>query len=99
MHLGCCVLQDTYSAATSRRALQQRVNDPLVLTFASAEGITSSADSSAAVQKLPGDLKMSWSAMKGGQSLPPNVHLLTLKDLGDAQVMIRLAHLFQVRLV
>ncbi|CAD7699264.1 unnamed protein product [Ostreobium quekettii] len=73
-------------SARIRRHLQQRLNDPLLLGFGHGPP-----------NRFPGIT--SWSALQEGQSLPANVHLLTLQDMGVAsgtQTLLRLAHMFQV---
>ena len=84
------LMQSSESAAAYRRTLQQRVNDPLVLCFGrAAEGSDRAALGSPAQKSFLRDPK----------GLPPNVHLLTLKDNGDGLVLLRLAHLYQVLLL
>ena len=41
--------------------------------------------------------KPNFSLLKGGRSLPPSVHLLSLHDNGSGAIILRLAHIFQVR--
>lgn len=86
-------LNDVQGPATSasyRRTLQQRVNDPLVLSF----GKASSAGAAAGASQGLGGAPVSFLADKDG--LPKSVHLLTLKENGDGRVLLRLAHLYQV---
>ncbi len=81
------LLQGSESAATYRRTLQQRVNDPLIPLFGRA---AESSDRAA----LGSFGQMSF--LQDPKGLPPNVHLLTLKDNGEGKVLLRLAHLYQV---
>lgn len=63
------------------------MNDPLITLFGRA------ADRSGqALQHKRGQM----SFLQDPNGLPPNVHLLTLKDNGDGRILLRLAHLFQV---
>ena len=78
-------MQGSKSAAEYRRTLQQRVNDPVILLFGRAE--TGSGQ---------GLQQGQTSFLQHSQGLPGNVHLLTLKDNGVGQVLLRLAHLYQV---
>ena len=79
--------QASESAATYRRTLQQRVNDPLVPLFGRAAEGSDRAGLGSPGQK---------SFLQDPKGLPPSVHLLTLKDNGDGKVLLRLAHLYQV---
>ena len=81
----CNDVQGSKSAAEYRRTLQQRVNDPVILLFGRADN-----SSSQALQQGQ------TSFLQHPQGLPGNVHLLTLKDNGDGQILLRLAHLYQV---
>ena len=78
-------VQGSKSAAEYRRTLQQRVNDPVILLFGRA--------GNGAGQALQ---QGQASFLQHPQGLPGNVHLLTLKDNGDGQILLRLAHLYQV---
>ena len=84
LRVSCNGLQGSKSAAEYRRTLQQRVNDPVILLFGRA------GDSSG--QALQ---QGQTSFLQHPQGLPGNVHLLTLKDNGDGQILLRLAHLYQ----
>ena len=79
-------MQDTQSGAAYRRMLQQRVNDPPILSFGSLPPPKDAAS----------PIRLAFSALAEPKGLPPNVQLLTLKDLGDGEVLLRLAHIFQV---
>ena len=81
------IAQGSKSAAEYRRTLQQQVNDPVVLLFGRA-----STSSDQALQQGQA------SFLQRSEGLPGNVHLLTLKDNGDGQILLRLAHLYQVSL-
>ena len=81
------VVQGSESAAAYRRTLQQRVNDPLVPLFGRAAERPDRAALGSSGQR---------SFLQDPKGLPPNVHLLTLKDNGDGKVLVRLAHLYQV---
>lgn len=85
-----CLMQGSASAATYRRTLQQRVNDPLVALFGLASEGAGRAILGSSGQR---------SFLQDTQGLPLNVHLLTLKDNGDGKVLLRLAHLYQVCLM
>ena len=61
------------------------MNDPVILLF----GRTENGSGQALQQGQTSFLQHS-------QGLPGNVHLLTLKDNGDGQILLRLAHLYQV---
>lgn len=80
-------MQGPSTAASYRRTLQQLVNDPLVLTFGKASGAGAALQSSGKHTTFLAD----------DAGLPKSVHLLTLKDNGDGRVLLRLAHVFQVR--
>lgn len=80
-------MQGSDTAATYRRTLQQRVNDPLIPLFGRAAN-----NSSEASQDMYGQT----SFLQDPEGLPPSVHLLTLKDNGDGKILLRLAHIYQV---
>ena len=83
------MLQDPSSAALIRRTFQQRLNDPPVLSFGA-------LPNQAGAGQLQGSgLALHFSAM--ANALPFNVHLLTLKALPQSSVLLRLAHLYQVK--
>ena len=85
LRVSCNALQGSKSAAEYRRTLQQRVNDPVILLFGRAGNSSGQ-----------GLQQGQTSFLKHPQGLPGNVHLLTLKDNGDGQILLRLAHLYQV---
>ncbi|KAK9903926.1 hypothetical protein WJX75_000663 [Coccomyxa subellipsoidea] len=87
-------VQGSDTAASYRRTLQQRVNDPLVLTFGKAAAPTAGAAVGTTQGLLAAGAPVSFLADEAG--LPKSVHLLTLKDNGDGRVLLRLAHLYQV---
>lgn len=67
-----------------RRNLIQRQLFPLQLVFS-------------VINDEDGQLNISqYSAMPSGYQLPPNVALITLQELHDSSVLLRLAHLFEV---
>ena len=66
------------------------MNDPLVPLFGRA-----AEDSDRAALGSSGQM----SFLQDPKGLPPNVHLLTLKDNGDGKVLLRLAHLYQVTIL
>lgn len=74
------------SAVPTFRALQQSVNSPLLLAFASAPHGADGWKESGLATSFHGI----------GAALPPNVHLLTLQALGKSTVLVRIAHLFEV---
>lgn len=66
-----------------RRAVGQQIYSPLLLAFTMEDtGNTTS-------------VRPSFSAMAPGYSLPENVALITLQELNDGSVLLRLAHLFE----
>ena len=76
-------------AAAQRRKLQQLINDPVLLAFGPVP-LLGGPDAAPA-------LNGRFSALhKSQKSLPDNVHLLTTLLLEEGQVLLRLAHLFQV---
>lgn len=72
-------------SARWRRNLIQRLLSPLQLAFAVTpdEGINES-------------YILQFSAMSPGYKLPPNVAIITLQELNDGSVLLRLAHLFEI---
>jgi len=83
------LLQDPSSAALIRRTFQQRLNDPPILSFGALP------KQARAGQLQDSGLALQFSAVS--TALPLNVHLLTLKALPQDSVLLRLAHLYQVR--
>ena len=83
------LVQDPSSAALIRRTFQQRVNDPPILSFGALP------KQARAGQLQDSGLSLHFSAVS--TALPLNVHLLTLKALPQDSVLLRLAHLYQVR--
>jgi alpha-mannosidase len=80
-------MQGSDTAATYRRTLQQRVNDPLIPLFGRAANKSGEAS-----QDVYGQATF----LQDPKGLPPNVYLLTLKDNGDGKILLRLAHIYQV---
>ena len=89
-----CLMQGSDRAASYRRTLQQRVNDPLVALFGLAGEGANQAPLGSFGQTLGSFRQRSF--LQDPQGLPLNVHLLTLKDNGEGKVLLRLAHLYQV---
>ena len=83
-------MQDPNSAALVRRTFQQRLNDPLILSFGALPA------EARAGQLQESGLALQYSAVKA--ALPFNLHLLTLKALPEGKALLRLAHLYQVTL-
>lgn len=89
MHLS--YQQGPKRAVAQRRILQQQLNDPVLLAFGPVPADPPSAPKDAVNGRF--------SALEGyNASLPHNVQLLTTKVLDDGQLLLRLAHLFQVAL-
>ena len=74
-----------------RRTFQQRLNDPVILSFAA---LPNQASRQAGEEEAGQGLVLQYSAVKA--ALPLNVHLLTLKALPEGSLLLRLAHLYQV---
>ncbi|XP_068664658.1 alpha-mannosidase At3g26720-like [Aristolochia californica] len=68
-----------------RRKLGQEIYSPFLLAF------TEQGEDSWATSHVP-----TFSAVHPSYSLPDNIALITLQDLGDGSVLIRLAHLYEV---
>ena len=95
----CLALQAEEKAPQVRRTLQQYVNDPVILSFTLAPEDDSPAHSS---QQPPASLAGrsllgSWGGSTDGGVLPPNLHLLTLMGVEGGDILLRLAHLYQVQ--
>jgi alpha-mannosidase len=90
-------VQDASDAASYRRYLAQRVNDPLILTFGKAPDNSSSSGAAAAAGQPTTLAAASRSFLADPDGLPGSVQLVTLKDNGDGRVLLRLAHVYQVR--
>lgn len=99
-------MQDLETAAQVRRTFQQRLNDPVILSFAPLPDQdtrhTAALPHPAAADQVAGGLPeqaeaglvLQWSAVKA--ALPLNVQLITLKAMPEGSVLLRLAHLYQV---
>ncbi|CAM8986736.1 unnamed protein product [Rhodiola kirilowii] len=68
-----------------RRSFGQEIYSPFLLAFAEQDG----------GNWMSSDLH-TFSGFKGSYSLPKNVALLTLEELGDGKILLRLAHLYEV---
>ena len=91
-------MQEEDEAPQARRTLQQFVNDPVILSFA----LAPQPDAETGPRQQPATSSQGRSLLRGGsgnglgEGLPPNVHLLTLMALEHGDVLLRLAHLYQV---
>ena len=101
------MLQDASTAASYRRVLAQRVNDPLILAFGEAPdsffppagaGAAAAGQPVGAAGQLATSAAASRSFLADPDGLPGSVQLVTLKDNGDGRVLMRLAHVYQVLL-
>eukprot|EP00245_Coleochaete_scutata_P006046 TRINITY_DN20159_c0_g1_i1.p1 TRINITY_DN20159_c0_g1~~TRINITY_DN20159_c0_g1_i1.p1 ORF type:complete len:1052 (-),score=194.38 TRINITY_DN20159_c0_g1_i1:847-4002(-) len=70
-----------------RRTHAQHLLLPLQLSFALEEGLGS--------DQWLNTHKAHYSSLKAGVELPPNVHLLTLQELADGKILLRLAHIYE----
>lgn len=91
-------MQEEDKAPEQRRTLQQFKNDPVILSFA----LAPEQDAELAPSQQPA-VRQRGKSLLGGvggnrlvEGLPKNVHLLTLMALKDGDVLLRLAHLYQV---
>ena len=91
-------MQEEDEAPQARRTLQQFVNDPVILSFALAPQPDAAAGprQQTATSLQGRSLLRGGSGNKLGEGLPSNVHLLTLMALEHGDVLLRLAHLYQV---
>ena len=83
-------VQTPDKAAAQRRFLQQQLNDPVLLAF----GPVPSANEATISNAVNGRFTV---LEDSDASLPDNVHLLTTKVLEDGDILLRVAHLFQVK--
>ncbi|XP_042025665.1 alpha-mannosidase isoform X2 [Salvia splendens] len=76
------------SGARWRRRAGQEIYSPLVLAFSHEES-----------EKWSSSYQVDGSSMASNYSLPLNVALITLQEMGDGSVLLRLANLYEGRLV
>ncbi|KAI4339645.1 hypothetical protein MLD38_024562 [Melastoma candidum] len=68
-----------------RRSFGQEIYSPLLLAFAEQDG-----------DHWRGTHRTTFSGIDASYALPDNVAILTLQDLGDKRVLLRLAHLYEI---